>query len=134
VRDLLNIKLFLPKKKRRRWAEIHFWSLYLGGVSIWSQCFNFIQLDPCVFKPFSILPLESTPYVVDGKLSWPTQLPSNCVPPFIRMCLLCGCVNQQNTKPTHESFKSGERATVILKKEISKSEIPKSPKFHSSQV
>jgi hypothetical protein len=37
------------------------------------------------------------------------------------MCLSRGCVSQQNTKPTHESSKSGERAMVILKKERVKS-------------
>ena len=96
MRDLLNIKLLLPKKKKK----YTFGPYILGVFSIWFQCFNFIQLGPCVFKPFSILSLESTPLVLIlrdrwkielANSIWPTQLPSNCVPPFIRMSLTWVC-------------------------------------------
>jgi hypothetical protein len=84
--------------------------------SIWSQCFNFIRLGPCVFKPFSILPLMSTPLVLilHGRRKtelanaiWPTQLPSIgqlIFPPLYKHVPLTWVTY---TEPTREKLYNG---------------------------
>ena len=71
---------------------MHFWFLYLGVFSIWSLCFKSIQLGPYVFKPLSILSLESTPleiaYVANG----------NCWHGYLKI------IKNNLIKPRHYSY------------------------------
>ena len=56
------------------WQKYTFGPCVQGVFSIWSQCFNFILLDLCVFKTFSILLLESTPLVLILRGRWKNDM------------------------------------------------------------
>jgi hypothetical protein len=52
------------------WEKYTFGPYILGVFSIWSLNFKSFQLSPCVFTPFSIIPLASSPLKICIRGIW----------------------------------------------------------------